>query len=172
MNNKRLFQIILCCVLFFSILSGQHGQVNKFKPLVRGFEVVADSDSAFLNQNSRKISIWGEVYNPGVYIVPENAGLLDIISLAGGPKSTADLSKIELVGVVQNLKNREQILQQIINLEYFLQKGKFQTEPKLGNEMVIIIPKTRRSKIFDSLPKILNVLNIVSVSILIYSWIT
>ncbi|MFP4546513.1 MAG: SLBB domain-containing protein [Fidelibacterota bacterium] len=158
--------------MFLKILFSQQGQSNNFTPHVRGFKVVAQRDSAFLYNENHKISIWGEVHNPGVYIVPKYAGLIDIISLAGGPKAAADLSKIELIGEVQNLKSNEKILQQIINLEYFLQKGKFRTEPKIGNDMVIVIPKTRNRQFFDNLPKILNVLNIVSVSILIYSWIT
>ena len=158
--------------MFTGILSGQQRATNNFAPQVRGYQLVAFRDSLFFNKDSRKISIWGEVHNPGVYIVPKYAGLMDIISLAGGPKSSADLSKIELIGEVQKLKSNEKILQQIINLEYFLQKGKFRAEPKIGNDMVIIIPKTRSRQFFDNLPKILNVLNIVSVSILIYSWIT
>lgn len=44
-----------------------------------------------------KAYIWGQVKNPGLYIVPDNTDLLTLISSAGGPTENAKLSKIRIV---------------------------------------------------------------------------
>jgi len=41
--------------------------------------------------------IWGQVRNPGLYIVPDNTDLLTLISSAGGPTENAKLSKIRII---------------------------------------------------------------------------
>jgi SLBB domain len=44
-----------------------------------------------------KTYIWGQVKNPGLYIVPDNTDILTLISSAGGPTENAKLSKIRIV---------------------------------------------------------------------------
>ena len=44
-----------------------------------------------------KTYIWGQVRNPGLYIVPDNTDLLTLISSAGGPTENAKLSKVRIV---------------------------------------------------------------------------
>ena len=41
--------------------------------------------------------IWGQVRNPGLYIVPDDTDLLTLISSAGGPTENAKLSKIRII---------------------------------------------------------------------------
>lgn len=43
------------------------------------------------------IHVWGEVRNPGTYLVPVNADLIAGISAAGGPTSKAKLSDVRIV---------------------------------------------------------------------------
>jgi len=44
-----------------------------------------------------KVYIWGEVRTPGLYQVSSDADILELIALAGGPSSNADLSKVLLI---------------------------------------------------------------------------
>lgn len=41
--------------------------------------------------------IWGQVIKPGLYIVPDDTDLLTLLSLAGGPREDAKLTKIRIV---------------------------------------------------------------------------
>jgi hypothetical protein len=43
------------------------------------------------------VNVWGEVRNPGMHMVPWNSDLRDALSAAGGPTSTANLSKIKII---------------------------------------------------------------------------
>ncbi len=43
------------------------------------------------------IHVWGEVRNPGTYLVPVEADLIAGISAAGGPTSKADLGDVSIV---------------------------------------------------------------------------
>lgn len=44
-----------------------------------------------------KTYIWGQVSRPGLYIVPDDTDLLALVSLAGGPKEEAKLSKVRII---------------------------------------------------------------------------
>ena len=44
-----------------------------------------------------KVYIWGEVQKPGLYQVSSDADILELIALAGGPSSNADLSNVLLI---------------------------------------------------------------------------
>jgi hypothetical protein len=43
------------------------------------------------------IHVWGEVRNPGTYLVPADADLIEGISAAGGPTSKAKLSDVRII---------------------------------------------------------------------------
>ena len=42
------------------------------------------------------VHIWGEVNNPGQYIVPDGTDVLELISLAGGPTEYSNLGNVKL----------------------------------------------------------------------------
>ena len=43
------------------------------------------------------VNVWGEVRNPGSHMVPWDSDLRDVLSAAGGPTSSANLSKIKII---------------------------------------------------------------------------
>jgi len=171
MNLKTFFKTTICLCVIYTILLGQNQVTFDYRLQREGFKYIENSELGFSKEESMKIQIWGEVKQTGVYIIPKYATLLDVISIAGGPLPEADLSKIRLVYRLEGSDSQGIENQMIIDLEDFLQSGKFATEPKLGNETIIIIPRNSSAKFFDSLPKFLNVLNIISVGILLYSWL-
>jgi hypothetical protein len=171
MKIKKLSKTVVCVLMLFVSLSSQTMNRPDYFAGREGFRFIDSRELGFLNENAYKIQIWGEVRQPGVYIVPDYATLIDVISIAGGPLPEADLDRIRIINPrpADGTKQAENEL--IISLEYFLQKGKFRTEPEIGDETIIIVSKNKKSKFFDSLPRILNVLNIFSVGILLYSWL-
>lgn len=61
------------------------------------------------------VNLWGHVQKPGIYSIPSAFGLIDLLSSAGGPLSTARLNDVRIIR-----KNQEVIT---INLEEFIKTG-------------------------------------------------
>ena len=72
-------------VLFASTLKAQHGSGTTDKYILtdgQGLQII--------------VHIWGEVKNPGQYIVPDGTNVLELISLAGGPNEYSNLGDVKL----------------------------------------------------------------------------
>ena len=80
-----------------------------------------------------KLYIWGEVKSPGLYYVETNADILELISLAGGPTSDADLGHITLI---RGQAGEKEI---VINLGEYLAVGKSEEPIFLKSGDIVII---------------------------------
>jgi protein involved in polysaccharide export with SLBB domain len=88
-----------------------------------------------------KLYIWGEVKSPGLYYVETNADILELISLAGGPTSDADLGHITLV---RGQAGEKEI---IINLGEYLAVGKSEEPIFLKSGDILIIKSNLWKKV-------------------------
>lgn len=88
---------------------------------------------------SMQVSIIGEINKPDTYNVFDNASVLDIIKLAGGPTSSADLKKVTIIRRSDEKGNSESF--QSLNLQKVLTKGQFESLPKLVTGDTIFIPR-------------------------------
>lgn len=61
------------------------------------------------------VSLWGHVRKPGSYDIPIGFGLLELISNAGGPTSSANINDIKIVR-----KNKEIIA---VNIKKYIETG-------------------------------------------------
>ncbi len=77
------------------------------------------------------VNLWGHVLKPGIYSVPSSYTLIDLISSAGGPLSTARLSDVRIV------RKNQQVLK--VNLEKFLKTGDSSQIPPLQPGDTIIV---------------------------------
>jgi len=78
--------------------------------------------------------IWGQVRNPGLYIVPDNTDLLTLMSSAGGPTENAKLSKIS---IIRSTIEGEEVIR--IDLKEYLETGKSELIPILKPGDTVII---------------------------------
>jgi len=86
------------------------------------------------------VNVWGHVQNPGSYLIFDGANIIDILSLAGGPKNGANVKKIKILS--KNEKEEKIIsLQDINDGSINLVLKPFDT---------IIINQTRLSKLNES----------------------
>ena len=78
--------------------------------------------------------IWGQVKNPGLYIVPDNTDILTLISSAGGPTEHAKLSKIK---IIRTADGKEEVIN--VDLRKYLDTGnaKLVTILKPGDTIVV-----------------------------------
>ena len=77
------------------------------------------------------VNLWGHVLKPGIYSVPSTYTLIDLISSAGGPLSTARLNDVRIV------RKNQQVLK--VDLEKFLKTGDSSHIPPLQPGDTIIV---------------------------------
>ncbi len=78
--------------------------------------------------------IWGQVKNPGLYIVPDNTDILTLISSAGGPTEHAKLSTIK---IIRTAGGKEEVFN--VDLRKYLETGnaKLVTILKPGDTIIV-----------------------------------
>jgi protein involved in polysaccharide export with SLBB domain len=85
-------------------------------------------------QKSNKVKVIGAVNKPGFFDLTEKLNLFEIIYLAGGPTERGDLSKVRRFSQV-NGKNMEEV----INVQSFLDKGEMDNVPQVAPGDIIIV---------------------------------
>jgi protein involved in polysaccharide export with SLBB domain len=130
----RYTKWILGIILFTGLLQAQdYGKLfNKtspqnFQSANRAAQYVLGNGDVLLVT----VNLWGHVLKPGIYSVPSTYTLIDLISSAGGPLSTARLSDIRIV------RKNQQVLK--VNLEKFLKTGDSSMIPPLEPGDTIIV---------------------------------
>jgi hypothetical protein len=96
-----------------------------------------------------QISIIGEINKPDIYNVSDNAGVLDILKLAGGPASNAELKKVVIIRKSAGSNSSESL--QKFNLQRILTKGELESLPKLITGDTIFIPKKEERTIWGTI---------------------
>jgi polysaccharide export outer membrane protein len=61
------------------------------------FNQVSSQGPTLSDEGGTKVYIWGEVRSPGVYNLTSSPDLVELISTAGGPTSSADLTRVKVV---------------------------------------------------------------------------
>jgi hypothetical protein len=102
------------------------------------------------------VHIWGQVFRPGRYLVPDGTDLVGLISYAGGPTTGAKLQDVQLL--------RAQSAQgdvRRIDLKHFLKSGDPSLIPNLEPGDIVVVP-TSRSHTLLSLTGVVSVLALVA----------
>jgi len=110
-----------------------------------------------------KSYIWGQVRNPGLYVIPDDTDLLTLISSAGGPTENAKLTKIK---IIRPTESGESVI--IVNLKEYTKTGDPDLIPILKPGDTVIVPGTT----FYALSKAANWLADVVIIFSVYNLIT
>jgi hypothetical protein len=105
----------------------------------------ADNASAYTysgsmnNVEKLKINtyIWGQIRQPGLYIVPDDTDLLKLLSLAGGPTEDAKLNKIR---IIRPTNNGKKVI--FVNLKKYIDTGDENLIPVLMPGDTIVVAGT------------------------------
>jgi protein involved in polysaccharide export with SLBB domain len=98
-----------------------------------------DGDRIILlaSKKSKYVKILGSVNKPGFYPVGEQAGLFDMLYLAGGPNSDANMSKVRIISGAGG-----QRADYLLDMQKYIDNGKTEELPLLGEgDMVIVYAK-------------------------------
>ncbi|HOD18174.1 MAG TPA: SLBB domain-containing protein [Candidatus Cloacimonadota bacterium] len=109
-----------------------------------------------------KTYIWGQVQKPGLYTVPDDTDLLTLISLAGGPKEDAKLSKIR---IVRPTIEGEHIIW--INMKDYLESGNEKMIPVLQPGDTVVVSGT----IFYAFTRVTDFLSKAAIALSVYNLI-
>lgn len=87
-----------------------------------------------ISQLQINVKIWGQVLRPGLYLVPDQTDLVDLLSYAGGPTDVANL--VEVV-IVRNTSEQSDIIK--VNIKKYLIDGDIDDIPILmpGDTVVV-----------------------------------
>jgi len=102
------------------------------------------------------VNVWGQVNEPGSYLVYDGIDLASLLSITGGPKQGANLSRIRLF---RELPDANGNLSQAIDLEKFLKSGDRGDFTQVLPNDTFVIPQSPMSYIVSNLNIINTILN-------------
>ena len=125
-------------------------------------------------QLSDTLNVWGDINNPGRYLVPRGMSLISVVSYARGPsryitgETTLDWSKVRLEISVSHV-DKETGEEEITNFQYQYNDPvpEGMRNFKLQNDDVIAIQVRRRPALVDYIRVIGPIVSSVATSILI-----
>lgn len=107
--------------------------------------------------------ILGQVYKPGLYVVPDDTDFLSLLALAGGPKEDAKLSKIR---IVRPSAEGEKVIW--VNFKKYLETGDGTLIPELKPGDTIVISGT----IFYAFSRVADFLSKAAIALSVYNLVT
>lgn len=107
--------------------------------------------------------VWGQISKPGLYIVPDDTDLLTLLSLAGGPKEDAKLTKIR---IVRPTLEGERVIW--INMKKYLETGDEKMIPIMQPGDTVIVSGT----IFYAFSRVADFLSKAAIALSVYNLVT
>jgi hypothetical protein len=154
---KKVFLALIIAVFAASLFAQESGAAGGFS---QGSVYLYSGTLAGAEQLKIKAYIWGQVRNPGLYIVPDNTDLLTLISSAGGPTENAKLSKIR---IVRPTAEGEKI--RWVYLKEYVETGNYDLIPILQPGDTIIVSGT----IYYAFQKMAQFLSQVAIVLSVYT---
>jgi len=111
--------------------------------------------------------VLGQVYKPGLYVVPDDTSFLTLLALAGGPKEDAKLTKIRIVRPTADGDKKKIIW---INLKNYMETGsdaQVTSEPMQAGDTVIV-----SGTIFYAFSKVADFLSKAAIALSVYNLVT
>ena len=87
------------------------------------------------------VQVWGQVHKPGLYAVPDDTGIVGLLSYAGGPTESANLSSVRLIHVGSDQQPTA------IDLEALVEHGKLDEPGALAPGDVLMVPANRSHRL-------------------------
>ncbi len=149
------YRYLSALVIILSIVGTASGQIkvrsSSSYPL-SGERYITDEDGVI----KMWVNVWGQVNNPGSYLVYDGIDLATLLSITGGPKSGANLKKIRLF---RELPNTAGQLSQSIDLKKFLKSGDRGDFTRILPNDTFVIPQAPISYILSNLNIVNTLLN-------------
>ncbi len=149
----------IALTLFFMVAAGVHAlaQVSTQTELGTSKQASQSMPGYFFYAKpfevTMTINLWGEVPQQGVYIIPTNTDIVQLISFAGGPKERSNLEEVLVYRASPKKEQKERILLKV-NVRDILE-GKASTLPLAPGDM-IVVKRLSESLTWDQVLTIVN----------------
>jgi len=104
--------------------------------------------------------IWGQVSKPGLYIVPDDTDLMTLLSLAGGPKEDAKLTRVR---IIRPTSSGNKIIW--VNLKQYMDTGDEKLIPVMQPGDTVILSGT----VFYAFTRVTDFLSKVAIALSLYN---
>ncbi|NLK50756.1 MAG: hypothetical protein GX294_08920 [Candidatus Cloacimonetes bacterium] len=156
---KRTIFIVLLLVLGTSILA----QTESPSAPVGGISAYSyDGARAGVEKLKMNVYILGQIYRPGLYVVPDDTNFITLLALAGGPKEDAKLTKIRIIRP-KGEGNEPEILW--VNLKKYMDTADESLLPVMMPGDTVILSGT----IFYAFSKVVDFLSKVAIALSVYN---
>lgn len=156
--NKSVFIILLLVMSFGLFAQSDTGSAN-----VGGISAYTyDGARSGVEKLKMNVYILGQVYKPGLYVVPDDTNFLTLLALAGGPKEDAKLTKIR---VIRPKGEDEKPIILWVNLKKYMETADEDLLPMLLPGDTIILSGT----IFYAFSKVVDFLSKMAIALSVYN---
>ncbi len=156
---KKVLIFVFLIGLTFSVFAQSSGA---FVPTSNISAYTFDGVRSGVEKLKINTHIWGQIYKPGFYAVPDDTDLLTLISLAGGPREDAKLTKIR---IIRPTAQGEKVL--FVNLKKYMETGDETIVPVLQPGDTIIVSGT----IFYAASRVADFLSKAAIALSVYNTI-
>jgi len=115
-----------------------------------------------------KVHIWGDASQTGVYFVPDNTTMMDIMSLTGGPMGVFDKTVISLTATQPNPPKKERVTNLRIDGRDILEKAEYRNFVLQNGDVIHIDSPAASDTFMKSIGIISSVLGLVTTGLSIY----
>ncbi len=122
---KYFQSVILILVLTGALLAQEYDQLPGYSDRPAQY-ILGGKDILLINVN-----LWGHIQRPGIYSIPSTYGLIDLISSAGGPLTSARLSEVRIV------RSNQEVLR--VDVERYIKTGDASVLPVLRPGDTIVV---------------------------------
>jgi len=158
LNYRKIFSLLIILHLLFNVLGAQIRMPTSSEYPRSGERYITTEDGII----KMWVNVWGQVNEPGSYLVYDGVDLATLLSITGGPKQGANLSRIRLF---RELPDANGNISQSINLEKFLKSGDRGDFTKVLPNDTYVIPQSPMSYVVSNL----NIINTVLTGINLYT---
>lgn len=114
----------------------------------------------------KQVNIWGEVQKPGIYKVPQDMGLISLISSAGGPTDVAKLKEVKIVHAFPQEGEDSRVI--VTDLKHYIESADASDLPEINPGDTIYVPGNWRRYFSETLGIAGSIAGVASAVALIY----
>lgn len=157
---KKIGLMVLCLAIAFGLFAQS---TVTFTPTSNISAYTFDGTRSGVEKLKINTYVWGQVYKPGLYVVPDDTDLLTLISLAGGPREDAKLTKIR---IIRPTGKGERVI--MINLKKYMETGDETLIPVLQPGDTVVVAGT----VFYAFSRAADFLSKVAIALSVYNTVT
>lgn len=156
-------KILLALLIVGFALSLFSQGVSSFTPSSNISAYTYDGIRSGVEKLKMNTYVLGQVYKPGLYVVPDDTDFLSLLALAGGPKEDAKLTKIR---IVRPSAEGDKVIW--VNFKKYLETGDASLIPAMKPGDTVIISGT----IFYAFSRAADFLSKAAIALSVYNLIT